>query len=411
MATEVDIKDLKMWVDNNLLSEELVTPEIVLQVRDAGHFLGISSAQFASQPPSNIRKSNFFNFSIRLYDSNQQLLNIESGSFISFCDDGVRNGVQYSVNLILSDMTKVQQIIFIRLVDSTTNELVKFDSTSRNTQSEEMQRVLVTHRAVCSRCTEGRVCGNKNDTPTNPVVSDNTEISFFLKCNQNCLKGPGNPRSSPRRFQLIVSQSEDMDILCISQQMFVHNNSKHTKAKSFIPTDDPLTKNPKTFPRILAISPSEGWTMGGQTIVVIGDNFREGLQVIFGSQPVLSQVISSHAVRVQSPPRSAPGIVEVTLALDSHQYNIAVPGMFKYVSPTEPSLDYGFARLSKLVPRYPGDPARLSREVVLDRAADVAEAFYSVPFHGVTKHEKLEEQQDETLLVPWQESAKQEKTF
>ena len=387
-----------MWVDNNLLMKELVPPE-------ADNFLGISTAQFTTQLPSNIRKSNFFNFSIRLYDSNKQLLVIESSSFISFCDEGVRNGVQYSVNLVLSDMTRVQQRLFVRLVDSITKELVTFDSTSRNVQSQEMQRVLVTHRAVCSRCMEGRVCGNKNDTPTNPVISDNYDISFFLKCNQNCLKGPGNPKSSPRRFQLIISTSEEMDILCISKQLFVHNNSKHTKAKSFIQTDDPLTKNPKTFPRIVAISPSEGWIMGGQTIVIVGDNFREGIQVIFGSHPVLSQLISSHAVRVQSPPRAIPGKVEVTLALDDHQYNLAVPGMFKYVSPTEPSLDYGFARLSKLVPRYPGDPVRLSREVVLDRAADVAEAFYSVPLHGITDDERegkinLEEQ-EENLLVPW----------
>jgi len=410
MATEVDIKDLKMWVDNNLLLGE----EVTVQVGDADSVLGIYSAEFTSQPPSNIRKSNFFNFSIRLYDRNQQLLTIESSSFISFCDDVFRNGVQYSVNLILSDMRKLQQSLFIRLVDSVTKELVKFDSPGRKMQSEEMQRVLVTHRAVCSRCADGKVCGNKNDTPTNPVISDNYDISFFLKCNQNCLKGPGNPKSSPRRFQLIVSTSEDMDSLCISQQLFVHNNSKHTKAKSFKQIDDPLTKNPKTFPRIIAISPSEGWIMGGQTIVVIGDNFREGLQVIFGSFPVLSQVISSHAVRVQSPPRANPGTVEVTLALDSHQYNIAVPGMFKYVSPTEPSLDYGFARLSKLVPRYPGDPARLSREAVLDRAADVAEAFYSVPMPGIIEDEELKnhsDEQQEILLLPWQEAAKVKETF
>ena len=45
----------------------------------------------------------------------------------------------------------------------------------------------------------------------------------------------------------------------------------------------------------------------------------------------------------------------------------------------EPSIDYGFARLSKLVPRHPGDPEKLPKEVVLKRAADLAEALYAMP--------------------------------
>ena len=43
------------------------------------------------------------------------------------------------------------------------------------------------------------------------------------------------------------------------------------------------------------------------------------------------------------------------------------------------NIDYGFARLGKLVPRHPGDPDRLPKEVVLKRAADLAEAIYAVP--------------------------------
>jgi early B-cell factor len=38
---------------------------------------------------------------------------------------------------------------------------------------------------------------------------------------------------------------------------------------------------------------------------------------------------------------------------------------------TEPSIDYGFHRLGKLVPRHPGDPEKLPKEVVLKRAADL----------------------------------------
>ncbi len=45
---------------------------------------------------------------------------------------------------------------------------------------------------------------------------------------------------------------------------------------------------------------------------------------------------------------------------------------------SEPNIDYGFHRLSKLVPRHPGDPEKLPKEIVLKRAADLAEALYSM---------------------------------
>jgi early B-cell factor len=54
-------------------------------------------------------------------------------------------------------------------------------------------------------------------------------LKFFLKCNQNCLKNAGNPRDM-RRFQVAVSSALMVDsntLLCISENMFVHNNSKH----------------------------------------------------------------------------------------------------------------------------------------------------------------------------------------
>lgn len=46
---------------------------------------------------------------------------------------------------------------------------------------------------------------------------------------------------------------------------------------------------------------------------------------------------------------------------------------------SEPTLDYGFQRLQKLIPRHPGDPDKLPKEIILKRAADIAEALYSVP--------------------------------
>ena len=56
------------------------------------------------------------------------------------------------------------------------------------------------------------------------------QLKFFLKCNQNCLKNAGNPRDM-RRFQVSVSTSmlplQDGGIHIQSENMFVHNNSKH----------------------------------------------------------------------------------------------------------------------------------------------------------------------------------------
>ena len=158
-------------------------------------------------------------------------------------------------------------------------------------------------------------------------------MKFFLKCNQNCLKNAGNPRDM-RRFQVSVSTSLHVDttsLLCLSENMFVHNNSKHGRKVRRLDGTDGLYPVTTLVPQIKAISPSEGWTAGGQTVVIIGENFFDGLQVIFGTIPVWSELITSHAIRVQTPPRHIPGIVEVGLAYKSRQFNKGSPGRFVYV--------------------------------------------------------------------------------
>lgn len=47
---------------------------------------------------------------------------------------------------------------------------------------------------------------------------------------------------------------------------------------------------PLQTPCIKAISPSEGWTTGGSTIIIIGEHFFDGLQVVFGTMLVWSEV-------------------------------------------------------------------------------------------------------------------------
>ena len=43
-------------------------------------------------------------------------------------------------------------------------------------------------------------------------------------------------------------------------------------------------------PRIRALCPEEGWITGYTSVVIIGDNFYEGLQVAFGNVYVWSEV-------------------------------------------------------------------------------------------------------------------------
>ena len=333
--------------------------------------------EFIAQPPSNVRKSNFFTFTFKLSDSDKEPIVVENGRFSRYCDNNENNGIIYSLSLLFPDGTKSKQDIIVKLINSVSRQLINFDPSAAPGLAQEQQKVLVVHKTICSRCNEGKTCGNEMDNPSDPVISDGgTSVQVYMKCNQSCLRGPGNPRGT-RRFKLALSTTNDTlgSSLCISQDLFIHNNSRHTKTKSFAKTlSDTLTPlDPKNYPRMAAISPSEGWTMGGQTIVVIGENFRPGLQVIFGAVPVTTQLISSHAVRVQCPPRPEAGSVEVTLALDCHQYNVDSPGSFTYLSPSDPGLDHGFSRLARLVPRFPEDPPRLPRELVLARAADILE--------------------------------------
>ncbi|XP_044515187.1 transcription factor COE2 [Gracilinanus agilis] len=230
--------------------------------------------------------------------------------------------------------------------------------------------------AVAGRCCEKKSCGNRNETPSDPVIIDRFFLKFFLKCNQNCLKTAGNPRDM-RRFQVVLSTTVNVDghVLAVSDNMFVHNNSKHgRRARRLDPSE--------ATPCIKAISPSEGWTTGGAMVIIIGDNFFDGLQVVFGTMLVWSELITPHAIRVQTPPRHIPGVVEVTLSYKSKQFCKGAPGRFIYTALNEPTIDYGFQRLQKVIPRHPGDPERLAKEMLLKRAADLVEALYGTPHNN-----------------------------
>ena len=62
-----------------------------------------------------------------------------------------------------------------------------------------------------------------------------------------------------------------------------------------------------------------------------------------------------------SPPRGMQGMVEVTLSYRNKHFCTGAPGRFLYTALAEPTIDFGFQRLVKVIPRYPGDPERLPK--------------------------------------------------
>ncbi|XP_078145266.1 transcription factor COE3 isoform X6 [Centroberyx gerrardi] len=351
--------------------------------------VGLARAHYEKQPPSNLRKSNFFHFVLALYDRQGQPVEIERTSYIDFVEkdkeyngEKTNNGIHYRLQLLYSNGIRTEQDLYVRLIDSMTKQPILYEGQDKN---PEMCRVLLTHEIMCSRCCDKKSCGNRNETPSDPVIIDRFFLKFFLKCNQNCLKNAGNPRDM-RRFQVVVSTTVNVDghVLAVSDNMFVHNNSKHgRRARRLDPSEGfaPEFLDSAT-PCIKAISPSEGWTTGGATVIIIGDNFFDGLQVVFGTMLVWSELITPHAIRVQTPPRHIPGVVEVTLSYKSKQFCKGAPGRFVYTALNEPTIDYGFQRLQKVIPRHPGDPERLPKEVLLKRAADLVEALYGMPHNN-----------------------------
>jgi len=382
----------------------------------------VGRIEFSKQPPSNLRKSNFFHFMLQLFDRAGNPIEIERTMFVKFIDEqeepGERktnNGIKYRITLLYQNGHRVDQVLYVRLVDSVTRQVVEYEG-SNHIRNPEMQRVLLTHEVICSRCCDKKSCGNRNETPSDPVVCDRYQLKFFLKCNQNCLKNAGNPRDM-RRFQVSVSTQvhpgvQEGGITIASENMFVHNNSKHGRKQrrgengltvveganhhglKMLKHENGLSysmhaDNRGIYPSgvspiIKAIAPSEGWTSGNQTVVIIGEGFFDGLQAMFGNPTatVWCELITPNAMKVTTPPRTTEGHVDVTLMWQKRPCSKGL-GKFHYSSLGSPNIDYGFARLGKLVPRHPGDPDRLPKEVILKRAADLAEAIYAAP---VTPH-------------------------
>lgn len=86
--------------------------------------LGLSRAHFEKQPPSNLRKSNFFHFVIALYDRSGQPVEIERTAFIGFIEkDQVSNVSETSFFVSLLHYNAVIYLVFMKSLTARNSEI------------------------------------------------------------------------------------------------------------------------------------------------------------------------------------------------------------------------------------------------------------------------------------------------
>jgi hypothetical protein len=83
-------------------------------------------------------------------------------------------------------------------------------------------------------------------------------------------------------------------------------------------------------PLITAVSPNQGSTAGGTTVLITGNNFTDAMTIKFGSQNVTSvEILSPYQMWVTSPPNTSVGAVSVSVL--STYGNAVSPGAFTYI--------------------------------------------------------------------------------
>ncbi|KAE8277455.1 Transcription factor COE3 [Larimichthys crocea] len=115
--------------------------------------VGLARAHFEKQPPSNLRKSNFFHFVLALYDRQGQPVEIERTSYVDFVEkdkeyngEKTNNGIHYRLQLLYSNGIRTEQDLYVRLIDSMTKQAILYEGQDKN---PEMCRVLLTHEIMC----------------------------------------------------------------------------------------------------------------------------------------------------------------------------------------------------------------------------------------------------------------------
>uniref|UniRef100_A0A9L0SLC2 EBF transcription factor 2 n=1 Tax=Equus caballus TaxID=9796 RepID=A0A9L0SLC2_HORSE len=175
LGTEMD--SVRSWVRNVGVVDANVA---------AQSGVALSRAHFEKQPPSNLRKSNFFHFVLALYDRQGQPVEIERTAFVDFVENDkeqgnekTNNGTHYKLQLLYSNGVRTEQDLYVRLIDSVTKQPIAYEGQNKN---PEMCRVLLTHEVMCSRCCEKKSCGNRNETPSDPVIIDSaSEHEAFVR--------------------------------------------------------------------------------------------------------------------------------------------------------------------------------------------------------------------------------------
>ncbi|XP_046880196.1 transcription factor COE3-like [Hypomesus transpacificus] len=116
--------------------------------------VGLARAHYEKQPPSNLRKSNFFHFVLALYDRQGQPVEIERTSYVDFVEkdkeyngEKTNNGIHYRLQLLYSNGIRTEQDLYVRLIDSMTKQAILYEGQDKN---PEMCRVLLTHEIMCS---------------------------------------------------------------------------------------------------------------------------------------------------------------------------------------------------------------------------------------------------------------------
>jgi hypothetical protein len=89
-------------------------------------------------------------------------------------------------------------------------------------------------------------------------------------------------------------------------------------------------------PKITTSSPTTGSISGGTELLISGEEITTDVGVLIGGQPATQVMhLDSNAIRAIAPPRSAPGLVDVSL-VEAGQVQSTLSGAFRYQQVTSP---------------------------------------------------------------------------
>ncbi|KAJ8360895.1 hypothetical protein SKAU_G00174200 [Synaphobranchus kaupii] len=101
--------------------------------------VALSRAHFEKQPPSNLRKSNFFHFVLALYDRHGQPVEVERTAFVDFVEhekeqtgEKTNNGDSLQTSALYSNGVRTEQDLYARLIDSVTKQPIAYEGQNKN---------------------------------------------------------------------------------------------------------------------------------------------------------------------------------------------------------------------------------------------------------------------------------------